>query len=109
VELPDFQQRFAKVLNRRRLLVRLNQEELAAKAGLHRTHVSILERGRQVPSMTAVLKVASALGMTLTDLFHEVESNEEPKTMPAEIPKGRPPKEKKATRVQQRSPASRKS
>lgn len=92
MELTDFQSRFAKVLYRRRLLARLNQEELAEKAGLHRTHVSVLERKKQVPSMTAVLKIAAALRMTLTELFAEVESDEEPAVEPPEIPKGRPPK-----------------
>jgi transcriptional regulator with XRE-family HTH domain len=95
VELDDFQTRFAKVLRRRRLIARLNQEELAEKAGLHRTHVSVLERKRQVPSMVAVLKIANALGVTLTELFCEVESNEEPDVEPPEIPKGRPPKDSK--------------
>ncbi|MCE9564302.1 MAG: helix-turn-helix transcriptional regulator [Planctomycetes bacterium] len=94
VELDDFQTRFAKVLLRHRLLLRLNQEELAEKAGLHRTHVSILERKRQVPSMVAVLKIASAIGVTLTELFREVESDQRPGEEPPAIPKGRPRKDK---------------
>lgn len=92
MELNDFQTRFAKVLRRRRLLARLNQEELAEKAKLHRTHISVLEREAQVPSMVAVLKIATALGLTLAELFTEVESDEEPETEPPELPKGRPPK-----------------
>lgn len=94
VELNDFQNRFAKVLLRRRLHARLNQEALAEKAELHRTHVSVLERKKQVPSMAAVLKIATALGLTLTELFREVESDEEPAVEPPEIPKGRPPKKR---------------
>ena len=92
MELIDFQARFAKVLLRRRLLARLNQEELAAQAGLHRTHISVMERKKQVPSMTAVLKIATALGLTLTELFREIESDRQPAVEPPEIPKGRPPK-----------------
>jgi transcriptional regulator with XRE-family HTH domain len=92
VEPDELQTRFAKVLRHRRLLARLNQEELAEQAGLHRTHVSILERGRQMPSMVVVLKLANALGTTLTDLFREVESGEEPAVEPPAIPKGRPPR-----------------
>ncbi len=95
VQLPDFQSRFAKVLLRRRLLARLNQEQLAEKAELHRTHVSVLERKKQVPSMAAVLKIAEALGLTLAELFREVESDDEPAVEPPEIPKGRPPKDQK--------------
>jgi hypothetical protein len=45
--------------------------------------------------MAAVLKIATALEMTLTELFQEVESDEEPETEPPEIPKGRPPKDRK--------------
>ncbi len=101
VELTDFQTRFAKVLCRRRLLARLNQEELAEKAGLHRTHVSVLERKKQIPSMAAVLKIANAFGLSLSELFAEVESDEEPAVEPPEIPKGRPPK-KKDNRVEQK-------
>src|SRR3954467_12415320 len=97
VELTDFQTRFATVLHRRRLLARLNQEELAEKAGLHRTHVSVLERKAQVPSMTAVLKIAKAFGVSLSELFAEVESDEEPAVEPPEIPKGRPPKSGRKT------------
>lgn len=103
MELADFQNRFARVLHRRRLLARLNQEDLAEKAGLHRTHVSVLERQRQVPSMTAVLKIASALGVTLTELFRDVESDDVPDSEPPAIPKGRPPKDR-AEKVERRSP-----
>lgn len=106
VELDDFQTRFAKVLLRRRLLARLNQEELAEKAGLHRTHVSVLERKTQVPSMVAVLKIAKAFDVSLEELFAEVESDEPPAVESPEIPKGRPPKNK-GTRVDGRRPARR--
>ncbi|MBA4068093.1 MAG: hypothetical protein C0501_31205 [Isosphaera sp.] len=94
VELDDFQARFARVVRRRRLLARLNQEQLADKAGLHRTHVSVLERQAQVPSMAAVLKLATALGTTLTELFREVEAEAPPGDEPPPIPKGRPPKDR---------------
>lgn len=66
---------------------------MAEKAGLHRTHVSILERKRQVPSMVAVLKIAAAIGVTLTELFREVESDQKPAAEPPAIPKGRPRKD----------------
>ena len=106
MELTDFQTRFAKVLLRRRLHARLNQEELAEKAGLHRTHISVLERKQQVPSMAAVLKIAKVFGLTLSELFREVESDEEPAVEPPEIPKGRPPK--KGRKVDQPSVTVRK-
>jgi transcriptional regulator with XRE-family HTH domain len=96
VELTDFQARFAAVLRRRRLRARLTQEGLSERAGLHRTHVSVLERGRQVPNMAAVLKIAAALGTSLADLFEEVESDRPPGEEPPEMPKGRPRKEDKA-------------
>lgn len=51
----------------------LSQEALAAQAGLHRNYVGILERGRQVPSILVVEKLAGALGVAMSSLFRDVE------------------------------------
>jgi transcriptional regulator with XRE-family HTH domain len=44
------------------------QEHLAALAGLHRTYISLLERGLRNPSLTVIRRLAEALGVTATDL-----------------------------------------
>jgi CheY-like chemotaxis protein len=47
----------------------ISQEELAARAGLHRTDVSDVERGARNPSLESVAKLAGALELSLPTLF----------------------------------------
>jgi transcriptional regulator with XRE-family HTH domain len=65
--------RFGIALRRRREAVGLSQEALAAAAGVHRNYVGLLERGKQVPSILIVEKLAVALGTTMSSLFRDVE------------------------------------
>jgi transcriptional regulator with XRE-family HTH domain len=48
---------------------RWSQEILAEKAGLNRSYVGEVERGRVVPSLVTVEKFAVALGLTGSDLL----------------------------------------
>jgi transcriptional regulator with XRE-family HTH domain len=65
--------RFGAVLRRRREAAGVSQEALAAKAELHRNYVGLLERGKQIPSILVVEKLAVALGTTMSSLLREVE------------------------------------
>lgn len=47
----------------------ISQEELAYRAGLHRTYVSDLERGARNPSLESVEKLARALELSVPKLF----------------------------------------
>src|SRR5438874_2914360 len=47
----------------------ISQEELAARAGLHRTYVSDVERGARNPSIESVEKLANALELSMPMLF----------------------------------------
>ena len=49
----------------------MSQEELAARAGLHRTYVSDVERGVRNPSLESVQKLAGALELSLPMLFEK--------------------------------------
>lgn len=46
----------------------ISQEDLADRAGVHRTYVSGVERGVRNPTITVLEKIAGALGEPLTDL-----------------------------------------
>ena len=46
-----------------------SQEELADKAGLHRTYIGAIERGEQNVSIDNIERLAKILGLTLERLF----------------------------------------
>ncbi|CAJ0773640.1 hypothetical protein LMG18090_00146 [Ralstonia mannitolilytica] len=52
---------FAANVRRRRLELGLSQEELAEKAGVHRTYVGMLERSEKNVTIYNIERIASAL------------------------------------------------
>jgi transcriptional regulator with XRE-family HTH domain len=46
----------------------LSQEELAARAEVHQTYLSGVERGRRNPSALILQRIATALGADIEDL-----------------------------------------
>ena len=55
-----------------------SQAELARRAGVSRTAVSVVEVNRLVPSVAAALSLASAFGCTVEGLFGLTEACEAP-------------------------------
>jgi CheY-like chemotaxis protein/DNA-binding Xre family transcriptional regulator len=53
----------------------ISQEELAERAGLHRTYVSDLERGARNPSVESVEKLAKALDLSVSTLFERASND----------------------------------
>lgn len=53
----------------------LSQEELADRAGIHRTYVSLLERGLKSPTVSMLFKLAKALHTTPSKILKLVEPN----------------------------------
>ena len=49
-----------------------SQEELAERAGLHRTYVSAVERGVRNPTVTVMARMAAALGVSLAVLVEGI-------------------------------------
>jgi len=47
----------------------ISQEKLAELAGLHRTYVSTVERGKRNISIVNIERLAVALGVTMKDLM----------------------------------------
>jgi transcriptional regulator with XRE-family HTH domain len=70
---------FGKVIRNLRKEKGLTQEEFGILIGLHRTHVSLLERGRRDPLLSTVYEISDQLGMTLPQLmelvYEEIESD----------------------------------
>jgi len=69
----DVAQRFGENLTRCRERANLSQEELGYRASLHRTEVSLLERGARIPRADTVVRLAGSLGATFADLVAGVE------------------------------------
>ena len=64
-----------------RLVLKISQEELASRAGLHRTYVSDVERGARNPSLESVEKLARALELSVSTLFQRATDGEETKQL----------------------------
>ena len=52
----------------------LSQEAFADHCGLHRTAVSLIERGKRVPSLTTLLTISTGFGISLSELFRGVDA-----------------------------------
>ena len=47
----------------------ISQEELAFRAGLDRTYISGIERGRRNPSLKSMQRIAAQLDLSLDEVF----------------------------------------
>ena len=70
-----FTSRFGAVIRKRRTSLGVSQEEFADQAGLHRTYISLVERGLRNPSLTVIERLAVALGTKASTLIQEVEDS----------------------------------
>lgn len=61
------------LVRERRQQAGASQEELAVLSGLDRTYISGVERGVRNPSLTALLKIAAGLGLSLSVLLEGLE------------------------------------
>jgi transcriptional regulator with XRE-family HTH domain len=70
---PDIRERFGFAVKLRREELALTQEDLAGKAGIHRTYLSDIERGSRIVSLINIERLAAALDLPLSELFQRVE------------------------------------
>ena len=63
---------FSKNLRKYRNEFGLSQEAFANKAGLHRTYISALERGKRSVALDNIEKIADALGIDAYLLFIDI-------------------------------------
>jgi transcriptional regulator with XRE-family HTH domain len=66
-----------KSVHERREVLGISQEELAHRAGLHRTYISDIERGARNPSLKTLSRLADALELSTSDLIRLGESKAE--------------------------------
>jgi transcriptional regulator with XRE-family HTH domain len=50
-----------------------SQEAFADHCGLHRTAMSLIERGKRVPSLRTLLTLSEGFGVTLSELLEDVD------------------------------------
>jgi transcriptional regulator with XRE-family HTH domain len=50
-----------------------SQEAFADHCGLHRTAISLIERGKRVPSVTTLLRISGGFGISLSELLRGVD------------------------------------
>jgi len=65
---------FAHVLITLRQERGMSQEALAFESGYHPKYISLLERGKNSPSLTAILEIARSLNTTGAELVQRVEN-----------------------------------
>lgn len=61
------------LIRQHRVAIGISQEELGLRSNLDRTYISGLERGVRNPSVTALVKVAKGLGISVSDLLDGLE------------------------------------
>src|ERR1700761_467898 len=74
----DLKVLFGTTIKSKRSELGMSQEELADRAGLHRTYVSDVERGTRNVSLGSIEKLAHALGLSVWRLFEKASSGHSP-------------------------------
>ncbi len=63
-----------------RLQIKLSQEELAERCGLHPTYIGQVERGEKNATIESIGKISSGLGIPLSRLFENLDMSNDVKT-----------------------------
>jgi len=71
----DITRALGRELRRERIQRGLTQETLADRAGLHRTYVSLIERGLRMPTVEILFRLAKALGTEPARLVRRLEES----------------------------------
>ena len=61
--------KFGKKVRAQRTNLGLSQEELASRAGVHRTYIGMIERSEKNITLENIEKVVKALNLKLSDFF----------------------------------------
>lgn len=71
--MKNINQKIGIVVRKQRLLTQISQERLGEAAGLHRTYISDVERGKRNITIVSLYKIATALHLSLSNLIEEAE------------------------------------
>jgi transcriptional regulator with XRE-family HTH domain len=64
--------KFGEKVRRERKALGLSQEKLAEIADVHRTYIGMIERAEKNITLSNIAKIASALNLTIEELFKDV-------------------------------------
>lgn len=73
--MTDINKALGRVLVKYRTIEKISQEELADRAGIHRTYVSQIERGLKSPTLSVLFEISKSLNTTASSLIAEVEKS----------------------------------
>ena len=68
------EQALGREIKKARESLQKSQEELAFDAEVHRTYVSLIERGQKSPTLAVIARLARALRMKPSELLRRVEA-----------------------------------
>ena len=71
--MQDLSRALGEVVREQRLAQGLSQENFGELAGIHRTYVGMVERGEKNITLTNLVKVSQALGLTASALLQLAE------------------------------------
>jgi transcriptional regulator with XRE-family HTH domain len=78
LEVDQLLRRFGQRIRELRNIRGWSQEQFADICGVHRTYMGHMERGEKNVSLTSIVRVSDALGITLSEFFAGLESGESP-------------------------------
>ena|ERR1700687_3869960 len=68
-----------------RATLSLTQEQLAERAGISHSHLSMVERGDRIPHVETLLSLAKALGIAVSQLLVDAEEPRESSGQPPDL------------------------
>ena len=60
---------FGEIVRKERTKLGISQEDMAIRAGVHRTYIGMLERAEKNITLENIEKIANALGYTVREFF----------------------------------------
>jgi transcriptional regulator with XRE-family HTH domain len=106
----EIKSRFGMIVRTFRQRLGISQEELAWRASMHRTYLADVERGQRNISLTSIVRLVKALGVSLAVFFHAYQEYfqspiETQPPLPTEVaPPSKPAKKSKVQRRSSRRP-----